>query len=283
MTIFEAILLGIVQGIFMFVPVSSTSHLALLQQYMIDNGSRIPSPASTDLILFDLVVHVGTLVSIGIVFRHSLKKAFVGIVADIRAFLQKSEQSSSNYLRLTGLSMLSLLATGIIGLIIIKTGTEVFETPSMIAVNLIITGLLLWWTDSVSKNSKGPAQLTARIAIIIGIAQGFALLPGLSRSGLTIAIALYLGLRRRWAATYSFFLAVPTILAASIVQILFASSDNEPLLIDTWAFVAGFVSAAIIGTISLAGVLWLLYKARFRVFSYYVWALAALVLSGLVF
>lgn len=282
MTLLEALILGIVQGVFMFMPVSSTSHLALLQQYLINTGSDMPSPASSELILFDLVVHVGTVVSIGIIFRRSLKRVIAGVASDARHTLQKSVTGSTTYLRLAGLCMVSLFATGVIGLVVLKVGTEVFETPTIIAFNLIVTGVLLWWTDKVSKNSKGPAELTVKIAIIIGIAQGFALLPGLSRSGLTIAIALFLGLRRQWAAMYSFFLAIPTILAASAVQLALVLAEGEPLLIEPMAFLVGFTAAAIVGTAALAAVLWLLYKAQFRVFSYYVWILAALVLSGVI-
>ncbi len=282
MTLLEAILLGIVQGIFMFFPVSSTSHLALLQHWLIEEGSRLPSPASSELILFDLVVHVGTLVSIGIVFRKELAKAYHGTVKELRRGVSNLRSKHNRYLKLIGYSLLSLVATGLIGGVILWTGTGVFDSPYTIAINLIITGLLLWWTDSVDKNNYGPGDLTARIAIIIGIAQGFALLPGLSRSGLTIAIALYLGLRRKWAATYSFFLAIPTILAASSVQLLIVLTDNEPILIQPSAFVVGFIVSAIVGTGALMAVLWLLYQARFRIFSFYVWVLAALVLLDII-
>ncbi len=282
MTLLEAILLGIVQGIFMFFPVSSTSHLALLQHWLIENGSQLPSPASSELILFDLVVHVGTLVSIGIVFRKELAKALLGIRQEITQGITSFFNKQNRYLRLVGYSLLSLTATGLIGFIILLSGTAVFDSPYAIAINLIITGLLLWWTDSVDKNNYGPSDLTARVAILIGVAQGFALLPGLSRSGLTIAIALYLGLKRKWAATYSFFLAIPTILAASSVQLLIVLTDSQPILIQPSAFVVGFVVSAIVGTGALLAVLWLLYQARFRVFSYYVWVLAALVLLDII-
>ena len=123
---------------------------------------------------------------------------------------------------------------------------------------------------------------TLRLAIIIGIAQGFALLPGLSRSGLTIAIALYLGLKRKWAATYSFFLAIPTILAASTVQFIYVLNDNEPVLTGIGAFAVGFVVAAMVGAGALSLVLHLLYRARFRIFSIYVWLFALLVFFSMV-
>lgn len=269
----------------MFIPVSSSSHLALMQQYLIDRGSALPPPSSPELILFDLVVHVGTMVSVAIIFRKDLTKLIKGLVRDVRAF-QKSKHFDGAvlpYAKLTGLSMLSLAATGIIGVIILATdATEVFDRPNLIALNLVITGLLLFWTDSVTKGNVGPRELSIKIAIIIGIAQGFALLPGLSRSGLTIAIALYIGVKRHWAATYSFFLAIPTILAATAVQFALMYRDSGAITIDTPAFIAGFITSALVGTISLAAVLWLLYRAKFKIFSFYVWLLAAAVISGIV-
>lgn len=282
MSILEAILMGIVQGIFMFIPVSSTSHLVLTQHFLIERGSSLPPPSSPELILFDLVLHVGTLVSIAIIFRKSLFVALRGLWQDIRTSTNWKLLKQKPYVRLSILSLISLLITGAIGLIITAFGTSIFDRPSIIALNLIITGLLLWWTDSVKNNRLGPKDLTARVAILIGAAQGFALLPGLSRSGLTIAIALYLGLRRPWAATYSFFLAIPTILTASALQLILVLREDQPVLVEPWAFLAGFVVAAVVGTGALAAVLWILYRARFRIFSLYVWLFAILVLTGVI-
>lgn len=282
MTIIEAIILGIIQGVFMFFPVSSTSHLTFVQQVMIDRGSNLPAPDSAEIILFDLIVHVGTLISIGFVFRHQLLRAWRGIWHELATHRQSLGQLTTirqtTYARLTLLSLASLAVTGIIGLMITATNlTVVFDRPAIISLNLIITGILLWWTDSVGEGHVDAKAFTMRLAIIIGIAQGFALLPGLSRSGLTIAIALYLGLKRKWAATYSFFLAIPTILAASTAQFIYVLIDNEPVMTSVGSFATGFVVAAVVGAGALSLVLHLLYRARFRIFSIYVWLFALLV------
>ena len=280
MSVLEAILLGIVQGVFMFVPVSSTSHLALTQQVLIDRGSALPPPDSPELILFDLVVHAGTMVSVVVVLRRSLAKLIAGAWADLRSRLAGTADRRNRYLRLIGLGALSTVTTGVLGLVIRETGTEVFAAPSIIAVNLTITGAILWWTDLAGPRPRGLDDLTPIIAVGIGLAQAIALLPGISRSGLTIAAALALGLRRRWAAEYSFFIAIPTILAGSLVQAWLVAREGEPLLVDGIAFATGFVTAAIVGIGALALVLSLLYRARFRIFSIYVWALAAAVAAG---
>lgn len=281
MTIVEAIILGIVQGLFMFIPVSSTSHLALTQHWLIERGSELPLPSSPDLILFDLVVHVGTLVSIAFVFRKDLKRLITGFIADLKNLRsQQDSEDSGRYLRLFWLGMLSVFVTGIVGSIIYVFGRESFNAPLIIAFNLVVTGAILWWTDTAGPGKKSVKDISPRMVAVIGLAQGLALLPGLSRSGLTIAAALLVGLKRRWAAEFSFFIAIPTILAASLVQLLIVSFDSQPLLVAPGAFVVGFIVSAIFGTGSLLAVLWLLYRARFRVFSYYVWLLALLTVSG---
>ena len=280
MTILEGIILGLIQGVFMFVPVSSTSHLALAQQAMAALGSDLPPPDAPELILFDLVVHVGTLVSIAVVMWASLRRVVVGGLADLRDRLGGPGDREGRYLRLIALGVLTVAVTGVLGLAVREWLVGVFALPLVIAGNLVLTGAILWWTDAAGPRWRGLRQVTPWLAVMVGVAQAAALLPGLSRSGLTIAIALALGLRRRWAAEYSFFIAIPTILAGSLVQAWLVAREGEPLLVDGIAFATGFVTAAIVGIGALALVLSLLYRARFRIFSIYVWALAAAVAAG---
>lgn len=282
MTWWEAVLLGAIQGVFMFVPVSSTSHLALVQHALIERGSELPPPESAEMILFDLVVHIGTMVSVAVVLWKSLRRLSSGAAADAGALMRGHADRRGRYLRLVGMGLIAVATTGVIGLVVLRTGTGVFGAPLAIAANLVITGVILWWTDTAGPQWRGLDQITPLVAVAIGVAQGIALLPGLSRSGLTIACALALGLRRRWAAEFSFFVAIPTIVAASGVQALLVAWDGEPMLVEPLAFGIGFVVAAVVGAGALWAVLRLLYRARFRVFSIYVWVLAALVASGVI-
>ena len=282
MTLLEAALLGLVQGVFMFVPVSSTGHLVLTQQWLTDRGSALPPPDAPELILFDLVVHVGTMLSVVVVLRRSLATLLRGAWRDLRARRAGNPGARGRYLRLLGLGLLCALVTGLLGWPISQLGDVVFTAPMIIAGNLAITGAILWWTDTVGTRWRGLDGITPAVAVAIGAAQAVALLPGLSRSGLTIAMALLLGLRRRWAAEFSFFVAIPTIVGGSLLQAVIVATDDAPMLVDGAAFAVGFVVAAIVGAVALAGVLALLYRARFRIFSVYVWLLAAAVASGLV-
>jgi undecaprenyl-diphosphatase len=274
MSFWEAVILGIVQGIFMFFPVSSTSHLALMQHWM-----GFEAPESAEMILFDLIVHVGTLVSIAVVFRKSLSRYLGNTVRGIKEWRAGKVSSIGGlYLKLSALGMLTVFVTGVMGFTLRGFYEVVFANPLFMAGTLTITGILLWWTDVLPARRVGLREIGIGIAIIIGVAQGLALMPGLSRSGTTIAFALFAGMKRRWAAEYSFFIAIPTILAASAVETLSVLMKGGPVALDLSAYLVGFVVAAIVGIFALHLVLKLLYAAKFRFFSFYLWVLAAVVI-----
>jgi len=277
MAIWVAILLGIIQGIFMFFPVSSTSHLALVQHFLISRGVALPDPDSPEMILFDLIVHVGTLVSIAWVFRESLSKF---ITHTLSGFYElKTRQSTpmgALYRKLTMLGLLSVFMTGAIGFPLKAMFEQVFANPMIISGTLATTGVILWFTDKLPPRKIGLRQIGIGMAIIIGTAQAFALMPGLSRSGMTIAFALFAGMQRKWAAEYSFFLAIPTILGASLLQTIEVMSLGG-LTLTAPVLITAFVVSAIVGIFALKIVIHLLYKAQFRVFSYYLWILAVVV------
>ncbi len=281
MTTFEAVLLGIVQGVFMFVPVSSTSHLALTKHWLISRGAELPAPESPEMILFDLVVHVGTLVSIAIVLRRSLAAYLQRLIvetapiANLRSFMP---WRPNLHVRLTWLGLLAFFVTGIVGLALKDFFEQGFAHPIIIAAALILTGALLWWTDTFKHQPRGLRQIAPWVAVVIGLAQAAALMPGLSRSGMTIGFGLVCGLKRRWAAEFSLFLAFPTILAAAALQALEVAQGDSAQGISAWPLFAGFVVSAAVGCLALTLVLKLLYRAKFRYFSYYVWALAITVI-----
>ncbi|MEX2502614.1 MAG: undecaprenyl-diphosphate phosphatase [Trueperaceae bacterium] len=274
MTGWEAALLGVVQGVFMFVPVSSTSHLVLTQHLLIALGSDLPAPESASMILFDLVVHVGTMVSVAIVFRRSLVRLVGGAWNDLRGVGRRDRLS----LRLIGLGAISVLATGAVGFPARELFGSVFAHPTVVALALAGTGALLFASDRLRRGRHGLADLTIAIAIGIGVAQGLALLPGFSRSGLTIVVALLMGVRRRWAGEYSFFLAVPTILGATLLQATDVLRSVDGVVLGLAPMAIGFAVAAVVGAFALWAVMRILLAARFRWFAYYVWAVAAVVL-----
>jgi undecaprenyl-diphosphatase len=282
LTILEAVILGIVQGVFMFVPVSSTAHLVITQHLMINAGSSLPPPESPEMILFDLILHVGTLVSIVIVFWSSLRFLLVSTLTDMAGFARRPGGwgAVGGNLRLMIFGAVTVLVTGVLGLIFKERIEVVFGAPHMVAVTLAITAVLLWLTDRLGPRPIGLKGIGFRIAIIIGIAQAVALVPGISRSGITIIAGLFAGLRRRWAAEYSFLVAIPTILAATVVQGL---REVEPGAVEALGYaplLVGFVVSAAVGTVALKLVLVLLYRAQRKVFSVYLFIMAGFVALG---
>ncbi|MCG5541401.1 MULTISPECIES: undecaprenyl-diphosphate phosphatase [unclassified Halorhodospira] len=281
MALWIAVLLGVVQGIFMFLPVSSTAHMVLLEHWLIGQDHPMPAPESAEMILFNLVVHVGTLVSIVVVFAPSLLRFTRYSLRDAYGWARAGRfQGPPLYARLFLLGMLSVLFTGVVGLTLKAVFEQVFANPWMIGITLILTGALLFWTDKLPPRRRGLRQTGVGTATIIGIAQGFALMPGLSRSALTIVFGLFAGLKRRWAAEYSFFLAIPTICAATLLQAIEVYRLGGLESVSVAALATGFVVAAVVGIVSLKLVIYFLYRAQLKVFSFYVWALAAAILFG---
>jgi undecaprenyl-diphosphatase len=284
----EALVLGVVQGVFMFVPVSSTSHLVLTQHLLRDTGAQLPPPESPEMVLFDLVVHVGTLVSIVVVMRAGLRDLLGGVLDDWRDGRLRPSRLRAEGLRravatrLVALMLLTTTVTGALGLLLRDQLTAtVFGAPGAVALALLVTGGLLWWTDLMKDTWRGPAEVTVGVAVVVGVAQAAALTPGISRSGATIFAALLLGLQRPMAARYSFYVAIPTILAASGVQAMDVLGDGG-LSIGWGPMVVAFLVAAVVGAGALVLVLRLLEQARFRIFAAYVVVLAGVVLvSGI--
>ena len=281
MSLWEAVLLGVIQGLFMFIPVSSSSHLVLTQHWLAASGSPLPSPDSPEMILFNLVVHVGTMVSVVVVMWHPLRRLLAGTVRELSLLRRRRTLRHLIHLRLMFLGVITTGVTGVLGLFVREYGTGVFAAPWAVSVMLLATGAILWWSDSVSSTWRGAAQMTVVVAVLIGLAQAAALLPGLSRSGLTIAMALALGMHRRIAAQFSFFVAIPTILSATAVQslsLLDPASYEGGLMIGWEAYALAFTVAAAVGAGALWAVLRLLYRGRFRIFAVYVVLLAVVTL-----
>ena len=285
MTYFEAILLGLVQGVFMFVPVSSTAHLVVTQHFLIAQGSTMPPPESPAMILFDLIVHVGTLISIAIVFHASLRTLIARSFSELRdrisAPARIGERRIGVYSWLVLMGLLTVLVTGVLGLSLKSTFERVFGAPQILVFTLLITAALLLLTDRLRNLTLGVKQIGPRLAVIIGVAQAMALIPGISRSGITIIAGLFAGLKRRWAAEFSFLVAIPTILAASALQAVEVARGTGMDGVGFGPLLVAFVVAAISGTIALQLVLVALYKAQLKIFSAYLVLLASAIAFGL--
>jgi undecaprenyl-diphosphatase len=213
------------------------------------------------------------------VMHAGLRLLATGVRDEVRAGRLREGWEAAPATRLVALGLLTTVVTGVLGLVFRDLLVEVFGTPAMVAGALLATGTMLWWTDRLGPGRLGAEQVGIGAAVAVGIAQFAALTPGLSRSGTTIFVALLVGMHRTLAARYSFYVAIPTILAATGVQALDVVGDGGLTEVSWAAMVVGFVVAAVVGTAALVLVLRLLEQARFRIFSVYVWALAVVVLT----
>ena len=234
----DAALLGIIQGVTEFLPVSSSGHLVLFQNLF---GLTEPE------IFFDISVHVGTLIAICVFFYKDLKSIAAALFStstwnvrngDLGArFARKPE------LRLFLLILAGTVPTAIIGLLLRPIAPRIFSSVQLVGIMLFVTGLVLWLTRRLKKGERNAGEITAWDAVCIGIIQGLAILPGISRSGTTIAVGLFRGLDRETAARYSFLLSIPAISGAMVLELIQTPAvDSLPLKV---VFVGAFTAAAV--------------------------------------
>lgn len=251
MNTIQAIILGLVQGITEFLPISSSGHLVLFQKIF---GINEPT------LLFDTMVHVGTLAAVITVLWN-----------DIFALLRRPFQ------KLTWLLIAGTIPTGLIGVLFKDSFEAMYKTGSTLGFEFIATGLIILFAERLNSGRKSIRETSYLDAAFIGVMQGAAIMPAVSRSGLTISGALLRDLDREFAAKFSFLLSIPAILGAAAFQvkdILEAGSTS----IITLPVAAGTVAAAVAGYFSVRFMILLIKKGSMKGFSYYVFALGALVL-----
>ena len=249
MTWLDAVLLGIIQGITEFLPISSSGHLVLAQSLM---NIQVRG------IMLEVVLHLGTLMSIFIYYRHDLKSlvqnAFNGI----------SEERK--YIFYLIIATCPIICTGLFFKEFIESS---FKSPQIVIPMLIITGLVLASTYFV--NDRSVKQLSLFIVFCVGIAQACALMPGISRSGITISIAMLMGIQRHQAAKFAFFMAIPALLGAGFIEIINIDNSSK---IEVFPLIIGFFSAALTGYLVIEWLLTIISKGRFYLFSLYCFTIA---------
>jgi undecaprenyl-diphosphatase len=249
--VINAIILGIIQGVTEWFPVSSTGHLKLAEHLF---GFHVP-------LLFDVTLHVGTLIVVLFYFRHPLKKILVALVR---------LDFETEYGRLIPLIIVGTIPTVLFGVILGDAVTDVFQHLVPIGIAFLISGLIQY---SVKRGFEKTDRVDFVHALLIGTAQGFAIIPGISRSGATIATALVLGVTHKTAFLFSFLLSIPTILGA----VGFTLFKEFPLLAVAglgWIEIGtGVVVAMVVGYGSLKILQKILVTKNFHVFAVYCWLL----------
>jgi len=272
---FQALILGIVQGLTEFLPVSSTGHLIIFQHLF---GLDEPQ------LFFDICVHLGTLMAVLIVFWKDVRQLLRSLRLLLWSIFVKDAHfehifENSEYKMLL-LIFFGFFPTALLGVVFHEVGQQFFSSILVVGFMLIITGLLLWTTRRVKQEGGGLECFSIRTALIIGLVQGMAIMPGISRSGSTIAAALFLGLSRELASKYSFLLAIPAILGAGILSL--HGMFNHPVEVNK-AVLLGSATSFIVGYFALILLLRMVKKGRLYLFAPYCWVagIAALVLGWL--
>ncbi len=255
--IVRAIILGIIQGFSEWLPISSTGHLRLTEYYL---GLSLP-------ILFDVILHLGTLVVVFIFFRKDIGNILTSLVhLDV-----KSESG-----KLIPLIIVALIPTAILGIVFtFAIPIETFgSSPLLIGVAMIINGTVLYATKKTMDTTD---TITNKIALAIGTAQGIALIPGISRSGMTIAIALLIGLKREKAFKFSFLLSIPAVLGALSLTLYQERHALALTGFGTTDIVIGAAIAAVTGYIAIRVLQKTLTDKKFHLFAIYCWTVGIIV------
>ncbi len=263
MTLTTAALLGILQGITEFIPVSSSGHLALARAFLgydLDPG-----------ITFEIVVHFGSFCSIAVFFRRELGMLVQAVVRTVRRSGGRlAGYTEDSGVRLVLIILLSMVPAGLVGVTMKSAVERAFVNPALVGAMLLVTGALLFSTRFV-RNPSG--RVTARKGVMIGVAQAVAILPGISRSGSTISAGLWLGVNRDEIARFSFLMVLPILAGAMLLETIEVMQVGEP--IEAGSLVVGFLTSFVTGYLALGTLIALLKREKMHYFAYYCWALGA--------
>ena len=261
MTILEALILGLIQGLTEFLPVSSSGHLELARFFF--GSGEIPEEG----LYFTILLHFATALATIAVFRKEICKIFLGL------FSREGKEERSFSIKI----IISMIPAALIGLLFEEDLSSLFSANvSLVGFMLLITGLLLLFSDKKKETDK---QLTFFNSAIIGLAQAIAILPGISRSGATLATSILLGIKRDEAIQFSFLMVIPLILGKIAKDMLGGSfwvSGIEPMVL-----IVGFSAAFISGYFACKWMISLVKNARLKYFAYYCFCIGTLgIISG---
>ena len=273
MSVIEAILQALIQGFTEFLPVSSSGHLSLFQHFTgIDGEGGV---------MMTLILHLGTLLAVFVVFRQTiwnLIKEFFHMIKDIFTgkFKIKEMNPDRRFIIMIIVSILPLFAFYVFKDFFTSLSSD--EDIIVEGCAFIYTSILLFFADKCVSGHKSSGEVNFASALTIGIFQGIALVPGISRSGSTISSALFCGLKRDSAVEYSFILGIPVIAAGTLLSIKDIGADAIAE-IQILPLVIGFIVSAIAGVLAIKLIKWLVVKNRFKIFSFYTLILGVATIS----
>ena len=272
MSYLTAVLLGLVQGVAEFLPISSSGHLAIAEQLLnLQGASNVPE-------FFDVLLHLGTLVAVFIAYWDDIRDMIVELFAGIGDLAHHSTPNPVPPAR----RLILLIIVGTLPLFVMVPFRRFFSSLGdnmyFIGGALIFTGILLFVSDRVHHGRKTEKTATLLDALLVGIGQAIALCPGISRSGMTITTGCFAGFERKFAVRFAFLLSIPAVIGANILSL----KDAIDAGID-WAsvpaYLVGVAVAAVSGYACIRLLRYIADKGRFGAFAYYCWAVGALTLA----
>ena len=264
MELIDSFLLGLIQGLTEFLPISSSGHLVLGEALL---GGEIDKS-----ITFEVVVHFGTLCSIVVYYRKKLADMLTSLWQLVKSPLDIKEQyNRDDNVKLSGFILLSMIPAVFVGLTLKDTIENIFLNPFMVSFMLLVTGTILFVTRF---RHDFPNRVDYKNAFGIGLAQAFAILPGISRSGSTISLGLYLGIKREEVANFSFLMVIPVIAGAMLFEIKDMIELGIPVN-DAIGLIVGFFTAFISGYFALKYLIIMLQTKGIHPFAWYCWVLGA--------
>ena len=271
MNTLEAIILGTIQGLTEFLPVSSSGHLVLFQNLF---GMHEPE------LLFDICLHVGTLAAVLIVFYREIFEILTALI-QIPVRLKAAGGignlcANDESIRMALLIVVGSIPTAVIGLLFKEITEQLFGSLTIVGCMLLVTGTVLWLTRRIRSTGRPIERTSLKDALLIGIVQGLAILPGISRSGSTISVALFLGVDRKVAGRYSFLLSIPAIVGALILSL---DTPELHTTIPIGTILAGSVISAVVGWLALVVLLRVVDRGQLHRFAPYCWLVGVVTLG----
>ena len=264
MSIIDALILGIIQGLTEFFPVSSFGYLVIFKNILNVNISGI---------IMEISLHFGTVVAICAAFHRDIfllikeAKTLAFTLIGKKKNVAKSDEDQDTKILLA--ILIGNIPTVIIALLCESIFERFFNIPALASIMIIITGFVLWLTRIAHvKEDKGRNKVRIVDALIVGAVQGIAIIPGISRSGTTIATASFLGIKRELAAKFSFLLSVPVIIGGVILKF----DDISEGTVNFQNIIIGTIASAVVGYLALFFLVKLIKKGKFHLFSYYCWS-----------
>lgn len=265
----QAVIVGAIQGISEFLPISSSAHIVFAQSiYKLATGNATLDTVAAQEVFFDIIVHLATLLAVLIFFR----KDIIDIIKALYYGIKNKNYTDGDFK--TGVFIIAATpVTCIIALLLKEPTHALLENPKIVSLFLIGTGFILYFSEKLKSKNR---EIDLKTSLWTGLAQGLAIFPGLSRSGLTIATQVFLGVDRVKAARFSFLMSIPIILGASMVYPLLDMDFSQAANINVKAFFWGFLTSFATGYLCVKYFMSLLGKVTLKCFSYYCFVVGAL-------